>query len=80
MRTHTQVEGHKDLVRDEHSGAILNTNKTAYMLAMSAHDENHRRKLEMKDTQKDINNIKSEVKEIKDMLMSLLEQGVNDGR
>ena len=49
MRTHTQVEGHKDLVRDEHSGAILNTNKTAYMLAMSAHDENHRRKLEIKD-------------------------------
>lgn len=76
----TQVEGHKDLVRDMDNNAILNTNKAAYRLAMSAHTENQRRKLEMKNTQKDINNIKSEVKEIKDMLKALLEQGVNDGR
>ena len=79
MRTQ-QVEGHKDLVRDMDNHAILNTNKTAYTLAMAAYDENHRRKLEMKDTQKDINNIKSEVREIKDMLKALLEQGVDDGR
>ena len=27
-----QVEGHKDLVRDEGSNAIINTNKSAYLM------------------------------------------------
>ena len=34
-----QVEGHKDLVRDEGSNAIINKNKSAYLIAKKRADE-----------------------------------------
>ena len=37
-----QVEGHSDLVRDESSNAIVNTNKSAYLMAKKRADEMQR--------------------------------------
>lgn len=62
-----QVKGHKDLVRDMNTTAILNTNKNAYEAAR----ERDRR---IKKEKEEINILKRDVSEIKDMLQKLLEQ------
>jgi molecular chaperone DnaK (HSP70) len=62
-----QVKGHKDLVRDIDSNAILNVNKNAYQTARE-------RNIRIKKEKEEINILKEDVNEIKDMLRKLLEQ------
>lgn len=62
-----QVEGHKDLVRDIDSNAILNVNKNAYQAARE-------RDIRIKKEKEEINILKQDVSEIKYMLQKLLEQ------
>ena len=62
-----EVEGHKDLVRDMNTTAILNTNKNAYPQAKERSER-------IKKEKKEINILKEDVNEIKDMLRKLLEQ------
>ena len=66
MNKHIKVEGHNDLVRDRNSGAILNINRTAMTAARE------RKKL-FNDRQQEIENIKKDVSDIKDILMKLVE-------
>ena len=62
-----QVEGHKDLVRDTETTAILNVNRKAYDMAIE-------RDKRIKREKEEINILKQDVNEIKDMLQKLLEQ------
>ena len=62
-----QVKGHKDLVRDIDSNAILNVNKNAYQAARE-------RDIRIKKEKEEINILKQDVSEIKYMLQKLLEQ------
>ena len=73
MNKHIKVEGHNDLVRDRNSGAILNINRTAMTAARE------RKKL-FNDRQQEIENIKKDVSDIKNILMQLVEDknGNND--
>ena len=66
MNKHIKVEGHNDLVRDRNSGAILNINRTAMTAARE------RKKL-FNDRQQEIENIKKDVLDIKNILMKLVE-------
>ena len=68
-----QVEGHKDLVRDEGSNAIINTNKSAYLIAKKRADEAQRQRDEIRETTRELNSLKSEMHEIKNMLLKLVE-------
>ena len=68
-----QVEGHKDLVRDEGSNAIVNTNKSAYLMAKKRADEAQRQRDEIRQTTRELNSLKSEMHEIKNMLLKLVE-------
>jgi hypothetical protein len=68
-----QVEGHKDLVRDESSNAIVNTNKSAYLMAKKRADEAQRQRDEIRQTARELNSLKSEMHEIKNMLLKLVE-------
>tara|TARA_R100000008_G_scaffold68027_1_gene45180 strand:- start:205 stop:426 length:222 start_codon:yes stop_codon:yes gene_type:complete len=68
-----QVEGHKDLVRDEGSNAIVNTNKSAYLIAKKRADEAQRQRDEIRQTTRELNSLKSEMHEIKNMLLKLVE-------
>ena len=61
------VEGHSDLVRDTSTGAILNINKNEISAA-------RRRKLERKQKEKDFENLKNEVSDIKNMLNKIVEK------
>ena len=63
-----KVEENNDLVKDTRSGAVLNTNKTAY-------NASKRRRLYNQQRENDINSIREELSELKGMLRSLLENG-----
>ena len=69
-----QVEGHADLVRDTESTAIINKNKSAYMLAKKRAESAQRERDAIRNASREINNIKCEMHEIKSMLKTLLER------
>ena len=68
-----QVEGHADVARDESSNAIVNTNKSAYLMAKKRADEAQRQRDEIRQTARELNSLKSEMHEIKNMLLKLVE-------
>ena len=69
-----QVEGHKDLVRDTNSGAIINRNRSAYEMAKKRAADAQRQRDEIRNASREINNIKCEMHEIKSMLKTLLDK------
>ena len=58
------VEGHKNLVRDEKTGAIINMDTTGYSTYMSDKRRNS-------DKQAELNEMKSEIETLKTMLKEL---------
>ena len=67
MSKYSKVEGHMDLVRDESSSAIINTNVEQYRLVM-------KRREVMKAQRSEINTLKQEVTEIKGLLRDIIEK------
>ena len=72
MSKFLKVEGHSDLVRDNHSQAIINTNKSAYDNAKKRAEEAQKQRDCIRETAREINNLKCEMHEIKSMLKELL--------
>ena len=71
-RTYLQVEDNADLVRDTHSNAIVNKNRNAYEIAVKRAKEAQRQRDEIRDATREINNLKCEMHEIKNMLKELI--------
>ena len=71
------VEESKDLLRDMHSKAIINTNRSAYLAAVERANKVRKSKDELRDATREINILKSEMHEIKSLLVKLVEK---DGR
>ena len=69
-----KVEGYTELLRDTDSGAIINKNTTAYLKARSRSFEVQKRNDELRNATREINNLKCEMHEIKDMLKILLDK------
>ena len=69
-----QVEGKTDLLRDVKSGAIINRNRNAYELAKRRAEEAQRHRDEIRGATREINTLKCEMHEIKDMLKTLLDR------
>ena len=67
-----KVEGHKDLIRDLHSNAIVNTNTTEYSLYLQRRKLREKNNDILRDTVKEINSLKSELFEIKKLLKEVL--------
>jgi hypothetical protein len=65
--TTVRVEGYSSLARDEESSAIVNTDVNAYQLAK-------KRKERMQTQSNEINNLKEEVNEIKNLLQNIVEK------
>ena len=74
MTEYLKVEGHKDLVRDVNSGAIINRNRSAYEMAKKRAAEAQKQRDEIRGATREINNLKCEMHEIKDMLKTLLDR------
>ena len=74
------VKGFKHLVRDLETGAILNLDDRAPLGLKLAKNKRRKEQEQIKDNTHDINNIKSELTEIKSMLRILLEGKQDNGR
>ena len=69
-----KVEERKDLERDIKSNAIVNTNKSAYELAKRRAKEAQKERDNLRDVTREVNEIKCEMHDIKNMLTQLLEK------
>ena len=72
-----KVDGHEHLVRDMNSKAIINTSRSAYIAAVTRSRSVQKQKDELRDATREINILKSEMHEIKNLLVKLVEK---DGR
>ena len=67
-----KIENYENLVKDTKSGAIVNTNKSEFQLYMKRRQERNKNGDKLRNACKEINNLKSELREIKNLLTKVL--------
>jgi len=75
--TYAKVKGHSHLIRDLKSQAIINTDSDAYARYMARKAKQSKKDDEMRKVVREVNEIKTEMFEIKDLLKKVLDK---DGR
>ena len=70
--TRLKVHGYESLVRDTRSNGIVNTNTTEYQMYMSRVRAREKQGDEIRNAVKEINNLKTELREIKDLLKGVV--------
>ena len=68
-----KVQDQPHLVRDSHSNGIVNTDMTAYERAIKRSKSAQAQRDEIRNTTREINNLKCEMHEIKNLLNKLVE-------
>jgi len=66
-----KVDGHPNLVRDTRSQAIINTDSSAYARYMARKVKTAKKDDEIREVIRDVNGLKNEIREIKDLLIEL---------
>jgi|TARA_B110000879_G_scaffold31792_1_gene43526 hypothetical protein len=74
MTEYVQVKNKDNLVRDTHSNAIVNNNKSAYALAKKRAESAQKQRDEIRSATREINTIKNEMHDIKSMIKTLLDR------
>ena len=74
MGEYVKVEGYQDLVKDTETHAVINTNRSAYLMAKRRAQEAQKQRDAIRNAIREINNIKCEMHEIKDMLKILMDR------
>ena len=74
MGEYVKVEGYHDLVKDTETHAVINTNKSAYLMAKRRAQDAQKQRDAIRNATRAINNIKCEMHEIKDMLKILMDR------
>ena len=69
-----KVEGHESLARDIRSNAIVNTSKTEYQIYMNRVKSREQQGDQIRNTIKEINVLKQELFEIKNLLKEVLKK------
>ena len=72
MTNYIEVENNKNLAREISSNAIINRNRGAYDLAKKRAVDAQRQRDEIRNTTREINTLKSEMHEIKNLLIGLV--------
>jgi len=67
-----EVEGHVNLVRDEESGAILNTDSGQYNQYMALRNSKAKKDKKIDAIESDLANLKDDINEIKSLLGKLV--------
>ena len=67
-----KVEGHVDLVRDEYSNAIINTNQSDYKKYMQRKRAMQKNRDEIRCAVREMNTLKQELFEIKSLIKELV--------
>ena len=71
MSNTAKVEGHTHLVRDLKSQAIINTDSVAYARYMTRKRKQQTKDDEVRDVIRDVNELKNEMREIKNLLIEM---------
>ena len=71
MKDTAQVKGHTHLVRDLKSSAIVNTDSDAYARYMATKTKQKVKNDEIRGVIRDVNELRTEMREIKDLLIGL---------
>ena len=66
-----KVEGHTSLVRDTYSNGIVNTSKSEYAVYMNRIKAREKQGDEIRSAVKEINSLKAELREIKNLIKGL---------
>jgi len=69
-----KVEGFENLVRDTSSNAVINSSTSEYRIYMSRYKLREKQSDDLRNACKEINSLKSEFREIKDLLKKVLEK------
>jgi len=67
-----KVEGHQNLYRDQNTGAIVNTDRRAYLEYVRQRNTLKKQKEEKRDMEKELSNLHEEVSELKKLVHDLL--------
>ena len=67
-----KVESHPELARDEYSKAVTNVDNDAYSKYMQGATARKERNITLRNNTEEINSLKEDVSEIKDMLRQLI--------
>ena len=74
MTNYTPVEGKSGFFRDSESTAIINRDKKAYLSYMQRKKDAENKNLELNKMKEDLDNVKGELGEIKDLLSTLVQK------
>ena len=67
-----KIENYQNLVKDTRSSAIVNTSKSEFQLYMKRRQERNKNGDKLRNACKEINNLKSELREIKDLIKKIV--------
>lgn len=73
MSRYQKVEGHTSLVRDARTGAIINTNRSEIARARKRKEAKKQEAERLDTLSKEVSSLQSEIGEIKDLLVRLVE-------
>ena len=71
-RKYAKVEGNSNLVRDLHTGAIINIDEGGYRAYIAQKSAAEKRREEVENLKQEVSSIKNDMSEIKNLLQQLL--------
>lgn len=72
IMNYSKVEGHSNLLRDESTKAVINTNLSEYQNYVNLRKAKENDLSKIKNLEFDVENIKNDLNEIKDLLRSFV--------
>ena len=74
MEKFLKVENDTSLVRDTHSNAIINQNRSEFDKFMSLSQKKYKEKRKFDDLKSDVDSIKTDIEEIKSLLKTIVQK------
>ena len=69
-----KVDGYNNLVRDTSSNAVINSSTSEYKIYMARYRAREQESDKLRNACKEINSLKAELREIKDLVLKVLEK------
>ena len=69
-----KVDGYNNLVRDTTSNAVINSSTSEYKIYMARYRAREQESDKLRNACKEINSLKAELREIKDLVLKVLEK------
>ena len=72
MERYQRVEGHTGFVKDNHSGAVVNTSKSDYQKYIARRNAKNKDDEKIKKIEEEVGSLKNDLSEIKSMLSQII--------